>query len=208
MKPQISVKHIVIDLIYLSNQLKDLYKGNSEYLPIIDFLYDKDYLNDELDIPFPKLKDLEEATGIKPHILRKLLLKMHNEVFNSESKVTLNFTKVLYRFYMKFYDQSCYFEVDHLPHLPRIGENINLPFTKSCIDINSFYVENIIHELINDTQVISLWLKVGNYNEYWRFMKDRAIELREVGFKELHEFEEDVLKQKIYSNSRNYNRRK
>lgn len=207
MKPEISVKHIVIDLIYLSNQLKDLYKGNSEYLPIIDFLYDKDYLNDELDIPFPKLKDLEEATGIKPHILRKLLLKMHNEVFNSESKVTLNFTKVLYRFYMKFYNQSCYFEVDHLPHLPRIGENINLPFTKSCIDINSFYVENIIHELINDTQVISLWLKVGNYNEYWRFMKDRAIELRELGFKELHEFEEDVLKQKIYSNSRNYNRR-
>lgn len=207
MKPQVSVKHIVIDLIYLSNQLTDLYKGNNEYKPIIDFLCEKDYLDDELDIPFPKLKDVEEATGIKSHILRKLLLKMHSEVFNSESKVNLKFMKATYRFYIKFYDQSCYFEVDHLPHLPRIGETINLPFTKSCIDINSFYVENIIHELINDTQVISLWLKTGNYNEYWRFMKDRAIELREVGYKELYELEEEALKQKIYSNSRNYYRR-
>lgn len=207
MKSQVSAKQIVIDFIYINSQLKDLFKDNNEYHPIIKFLCDKDYLDDELDIPFPKLKDVEEATGIKSHTLRKLLLKMHSEVFNSESKVNLNFIKVTYRFYMKFYDQSCYFEVDHLPHLPRIGEKINLPFTKSCIDINSFYIENIIHELINDTQVISLWLKVGNYNEYWRFMKDRAIELREIGFKELYDLEEEALKQKIYSNSRNYYQR-
>lgn len=207
MKTQVSVKHIVIDFIYLKNQLKDLFKGNKEYQPIIDFLCDKDYLDDELDLPFPKLKDVEEATGLKSYTLRKLLLKMHSEVFNSESKVNLNFKKVTYQFYIKFYDQFCYFAVDHLPYLPRIGENIRLPFTKSCIDINSFHVENIIHELVNDTQIISLWLKTGNHNEYWRFMKDRAIELREVGFKELYDLEEEALKKKIYSNSRNFYRR-
>ncbi|AOZ97968.1 MULTISPECIES: hypothetical protein [Flavobacterium] len=58
MKTQVSVKHIVIDFIYLKNQLKDLFKDKKEYQPIIDFLYDKDYLDDELDFPFPKLKDI------------------------------------------------------------------------------------------------------------------------------------------------------
>ncbi len=207
MKAQVSVKYIVIDFIYLRNQLRDLFKDNPEYQPIIDFLCDKDYLDDELDLPFPKLKDIEQATGLKSHTLRKILLKMHSEVFNSESKVNLNFSKVRYCFYMKFYDQSCYFEVDYLPHIPRIGENIHLPFTKSCIDINSFYIENIIHELINDTQVISLFLKTGSHNEYWRFMKDRAIELREVGHKELYDLEDLALKKKIYSNSSNYYRK-
>ena len=125
MKTQVSIKQIVNDFIYLRNQLKDLFKGNQEYKPIIDFLCDKDYLNDELYIPFPKLKDLENVTGLKSHILRKLLLKMHSEVFNSESKVNLNFQKVTYQFYMKFYDQFCYGSRTKPGDYPKMLDNLN-----------------------------------------------------------------------------------
>ena len=56
MENQVSVKRIIIDFIYIREQLKELFKDRKEYELIIDFLLKKDYLNDELDIPFPKLK--------------------------------------------------------------------------------------------------------------------------------------------------------
>lgn len=81
MKTQVSIKQIIIDFIYIGNQLKELFKDRKEYQSIIEFILAKDYLNEDLNIPYPKLKDVEAATGLKSHILRKLLLKMHTEIF-------------------------------------------------------------------------------------------------------------------------------
>jgi hypothetical protein len=82
MKDTVSIKQIVIDFIYIREQLKELFKDKIEYQPIIEFILAKDYLNDDLDIPFPKIKDVEEGTGLKSHTLRKLLLQMHERIFN------------------------------------------------------------------------------------------------------------------------------
>ena len=45
MENQVSIKRIVIDFIYIREQLKELFKDKKEYKPIIDFLLKKDYLN-------------------------------------------------------------------------------------------------------------------------------------------------------------------
>ena len=115
MKSTVSVKHIVTDFIHISEQLRELFNGQEQFQPILDFILAKDYLDDDLDIPFPKLKDLVEGTGIKPYILRKLLLQMYNQIFNYESRLKLRFDKTLYHFYVKFYDQYCYFTVVDIP---------------------------------------------------------------------------------------------
>ena len=200
MKTQVSVKQIVIDFIYLKNQLRDLFKNNIEYKPIVEFLLAKDYLDEELNLPFPKIKDVEESTGLKAYTLRKILLKMHSEIFSYDTnRLNLKFQKVLYHFYIRFFDYRCDFTMSSLSHLPRIGENIRLPFVSAKMPLTSFYVENIMHEFENDTQNITITLKVGDYNEYWKFMYDRALELNEIGIMEKYDLSERELKNKIYS---------
>ncbi len=199
MKSQVSIKRIIIDFIYIRDQLKDLFKGRQEYQPIIEFLGAKDYLDDDLDIPFPKMKDVEDATGLKPHTLRKILLKMHGEIFTYERKLNLNFKKVLYHFYISYFDHRCQFTVDYLTHLPRIGDSMSLPFVSASIPVNYFFVDDIQHELENDAQIVIITLKAGSFNEYYRFMKDRALELGEISFGEMYNLSEHEIKKIIYT---------
>ena len=207
MKSTVSVKHIVIDFIYISEQLRELFKDQKQYQPIVDFILANDYLDDDLDLPFPKLKDLEQGTGIKPYILRKLLLQMHSQIFNYESQLRLRFDTTLYHFYIKFFNKDCYFTIDKLDSLPRIGEQISLPFVKASLDINWFYVDGIKHEFVGRTQNIYLTLKVGEFNSYWRFRKDQAIELKEIGRNDISNSKDDYeLKDKVYFRNNHWNR--
>lgn len=201
MNAKVSIKQIIIDFIYIGDQLKELFKDKKEYQSIIEFILAEDYLNEDLNIPYPKLKDAEVATGLKLHILRKLLLKMHSEIFTYERKLNLSFKKVLYHFYISYFDHSCQFTVDYLTHLPRIGDSISLPFVSALIPINYFYVDDIKHELENNTQIVIITLKVGSFNEYFRYMKDRALELREISFTDRYDLSEDEIKKIIYSKS-------
>ena len=50
--------------------------------------------------------------------------------------------------------------ISKLEHLPRVGENVSLPFIKATTNINWLYVEDIKHEFENTTQNIHLTLKV------------------------------------------------
>jgi hypothetical protein len=201
MKIQVSTKQIIIDFIYIGKQLKELFRGKDEYAIIIDFILSKDYLDEDLNIPYPKFKDAELATGLKPNTLRKILLKMHSEIFTYERKLNLSFKNVIYHFYISYFDSRCQFTVDYLTHLPRIGDSISIPFVSALIPINYFYVQDIKHELEDNCQIIIITLSVGKYNEYYSYMKDRALELGEISFRESYELTEDKIKQIIYSKS-------
>ena len=201
MKTQVSVKQIIRDFIYIGDQLHELFEGRNEYFPIISFITAKEYLDEDLNLSFPKMKDAEEATGLKSHILRKLLLKMHSEIFTYERKLNLSFKKVLYHFYITYFDHSCQFTVDHLTHLPRVGDSISIPFVSALIPINYFYVNDIKHDFENNTQIIIITLKVGQHNKYFEYMKDRALEHREISFRDTYQLGEDAIKKIIYAKS-------
>jgi hypothetical protein len=199
MKTQVSIKQILKDFIYLGKQLKVLFKSNEEYKLIIDFVLAKDYLDDDLDLPFPTLKEAEAFTGLKSHILRKLLLKMHSEIFNYDSKTNLSFKKIIYHFHITFFEHRCQFTVDYLAHVPKIGESIRLPFVSALIPLNYFYVDDIRHEFENDNQIVIIILKVGSYNEYYKFMKDKALELNKIQSWDMYSKSEDEIKKIIYA---------
>lgn len=201
METKVSIKQIIIDFIFIGDQLKELFKERKEYQSIIEFILAKDYLNEDLNIPYPKLKEAEVATGLKSYTLRKILLKMHSEIFTYERKLNLSFKNVIYHFYISYFDYRCQFTVDYLPHLPRIGDSMSLPFVSALIPINYFYVEDIKHELENNTQIVVITLKVGRFNEYFRYMKDRALELGEINFRNSYGLSEDEIKKIIYSKS-------
>ena len=45
MKTQVSIKRIIIDFIYIGNQLQEFFEDRKECLPIIEFLNRENYLD-------------------------------------------------------------------------------------------------------------------------------------------------------------------
>ena len=73
----------------------------------IEFLNTEKYLDEDLNIPFPKMKDIEAATGLKSYVLRKILLQMHSEIFTYDRKLNLSFKDVIYHFHISYFDYRC-----------------------------------------------------------------------------------------------------
>jgi hypothetical protein len=195
-KQNLSPKQILVDLISIKCQLKDLFKSDERYTTIIDFLNSKDYYNDP-DIPYPTMKDAEQGTALSSARLRKKLLEMYEYVFDFESGNGLQFPKVEYTFYLKNYDIHSQFEVSHLSHIPRVGEELSLPFVKEKMGTEYFYVDKVVHYLENDLQRIVIWLKGGFYNSYWKIRKDEALLKKEISIDDDHKLFDFQLKEKL-----------
>lgn len=129
-----------------SNEKYYLKTKKNIHQPILDFILVKDYLDDDLEIPFRRMKDIEEATGLKGHMLRTLLLQIHNPTFGCTNNLTLSFNTVVHLLTTNYYGKNCYFIKDKLEHFPRVGKNSSLLFVKAITNINWFYVEELQHE--------------------------------------------------------------
>lgn len=126
---------------------------------------------------------------------------MHNQIFGFTNNLKLSFNKVINHFTIDYFRKNCYFIMDKLEHLARVGENISLPFVKAITNINWFYVEEIQHEFQATTQNIHITLKVGSHNSFWHFRKGQAVELDEVGFRDSLDLSDSQLKKKVYFNN-------
>lgn len=71
-----------------------------------------------------------------------------------------------------------------LSQIPRIGENITVPFLEAEIGCNCFYVQDIRHHFGGIIHTIDIDLKGGFFNSYWYFRKHEAFEKGEIGFGE------------------------
>ena len=74
-----------------------------------------------------------------------------------------------------------------------------MPFVSALIPLNYFSVDDIRHEFEEDTQIVIITLKVGSHNEYYRFMKDRALELRELSHNDIYRLSDSEIKKIIYT---------
>ena len=126
---------------------------------------------------------------------------MHNQIFGFTNNLKLSFNKVINHFTIDYFRKNCYFIMDKLEHLARVGENISLPFVKAIINTNWFYVEEIQHEFQDTTQNIHITLKVGSHNSFWHCIKDQAVELNEAGFRDSLNLSDFHLKKKVYPNN-------
>lgn len=81
--------------------------------------------------------------------------------------------------------------------VPRVGENIDIPFFKAYLDTTVFYVESISHELNDQLHEINIHLKRGYYNLFWHYRKDKAKETNELRSKDLIELDDYDLKNKL-----------
>lgn len=196
LKENLSPKHILVDLLSVHCQLSDFFKNDEQYKPIINFLNSKDYYNDP-DIPYPTLKEAEKETGLSATKLRKFIVEMYSRIFDFESGDSLKFSKAEYSFYMKHYDLHAQFTLKHLNHIPRVGEELSLPFVKEKMNTSHFYVDNVYHDFDNDVHRVSIWLKGGSYNSWWKLRKDEALQKREISPLDEYNMHEYQIKEQL-----------
>lgn len=189
MELKLSIKRVLLDLLSIREQVLDHFQENGRYESLLSFIAKKDYYNDD-DVAFPSLVDIEKVTGLKSHILRKQLKGMYQEFFDFEKGRILDFGKTEIWFNLEDFKRHGTFRTNKLPFLPRIGENICVPFLGAKVGTDFFYVQDIRHSLEGNRQIINIYLKGGFFNSYWYLRKHEAIEKGEIGFGEsLYEYQ-------------------
>ncbi|WP_026838195.1 hypothetical protein [Gillisia sp. JM1] len=179
---KLSIKQALLDLLSVSEQLRRILNDFPEYNIILNFLLEKDYYNDH-EISIPTFKKIEEETGLKAHTVRKQVKGMYDIVFAFDEQ-TLSFTKVEYNIMISYMDRHFCFSLNHLPIIPRVGENIDIPFAKAALGFRSFFVDNISYTFIGEKQIVDIFLYGGESNQYLKMRKDKASALKQLHHKE------------------------
>ena len=196
MQQRISTKRIIYNLLNVKDQVLEHFKGEERYQKLLIYLTEKDYLNDN-NISLPTFKEIEQHTGIKTYHIRKQLNDMYAELFDMEKDFQFNFNKCVIYFNIKYLDNYTAIKCKNLTHLPRIGENIDLPFVKAKVGCDFFYVDDIRHGFNEKKQTIDIFLKCGMFNSFWHHRLHEAKEKRELPFQEFYELSDYELKKRL-----------
>ena len=180
MELKLSIKQVLLDLLSIWRQVQDHFKENDKYDMLIKFLSEKDYYNDD-NLSIPNLTEISKQTGIKSYILRQQLKQIYEQFFDFENGRVLIFKKTEIWFSLDYLKRYAGFACSELTHLPRIGEQITIPFLKAKMGFDYFYVKNIRHELSGITHYIDIDLKGGFYNRHYQFRFDEAVAKGEIG---------------------------
>ena len=175
---KLSIKQALIDLFSVSEQLRRILKDFPEYNVLLNYLMEKDYYNDD-EIPIPTLKNIEEKTGLTSHTVRKQIKEIYEIVF-AFNIPSLQFSAIEYNFNLCYMDKYFSFTLSALPVIPRVGENVEIPFAKAALGFRSFFVDNISYILVGEKQIVEIYLYAGESNQYLKIRKDKARALHQL----------------------------
>lgn len=196
MNERVSIKRILIDLMSIKEQVKSYFKEDDKYQVLIKYILEDERLNNE-DMYLPTFKEMEKQTGIKIYHIRKQLKEIHDKMFDFENGHVFSFPKTEIWFNAKNNGKHLAFKCVHLSHIPRIGENMDLPFIKAKLGSDYFYVNDIRHWFSGETHTVDIYLKRGFFNSYWYHRLHEAKEKRELPFNDFYDLPEYELKNRL-----------
>jgi hypothetical protein len=92
---KISTIQALLDLLYVDVHLPKVANDYSELKPITDFIIEGDFLDEEIEKPYPSIKDVADNTGIRYDKVRKQILKPYDLMFPFMGSPYLNFSPIL-----------------------------------------------------------------------------------------------------------------
>ena len=196
MELKLSIKRVLLDILSIKQQVFDAFKDRKDYRELLLFLMEKDYYEDE-ELPIPTLKEMESILGLKIQQLRKMLKNIYYEFYSYEKNYTMNFNTTVIEFHLDYFKRYATFKCEKLTYLPKIGENITIPFLQATVGTDYFYVNDIRHTFDGTKQTIDIFLKGGLYNAYWYYRKHKAYELGELGLGTDYTLYEYQIKQQL-----------
>ncbi|WP_163710278.1 hypothetical protein [Mangrovibacterium lignilyticum] len=156
-----------------------------------------DYFKEDGYLPI-SLKEIEQTTGLPYTKIRTYLHLIYEDLLEHEKNhLDLSVHKVEYTFSMHYFEQYAELTVNHLCVIPRVGEQVNIPFFRAKVGTTTFFVDSIHHRLTHNKHIVEINLSPGYYNYYWKFRKDEAYEKGEISIHEYYMDNEYELKEKL-----------
>lgn len=180
-----SSKGMLLDIFSMRSRAIKLLEKENNYNILLKVLVETDDYYDD-DIPLPTIKELSEKARLAYHVVRRQVSEIFTGLSDSfsENGSPFLFPKKEIVFRLTSWRGSKKMIAEHLDYIPRIGEEVSVPFFRESLGTESFYVSGISHELSDEFQRIYIHLNSGNYNLYWHIRKDQALENREISFRD------------------------
>lgn len=185
MENKLTSKGMLLDICSMRSRAIKLLDQTNEYNSLLKCITDKDYYYDE-DLRLPSLKDFAQMVNLKYDKARRQLKKIYLELCSLEfdSKFPFEFNETEIWVSLEGYNEIKGFTIKNLPYLPRVGEQIQVPYFKEYTGTNYYHVRSINHELFDNKHVILILLKYGLFSPYWNLRKDQAYEMGEISFRD------------------------
>ncbi|AVR46789.1 hypothetical protein C7S20_16815 [Christiangramia fulva] len=193
-----SYRYAVLDLLHLQDQVERLIKKYPKYKEIAEVLCGKDYFAEDFHISFPTMASISRDTDLPYSRVKKYIRDIHDLLFTDDAH-NLIFNKVKYRFCFAFDEDHFEFTLNSLPVIPRVGENIYIPFFKANLNMDFFYVEEVDYVFEKGFQIVEIWCKSGFGNQYLKLRKDKAQALGEISSDEIWKFNNSAIQRKLRS---------
>jgi hypothetical protein len=193
-----SSKRAIIDILSIKEQVIRAFKDEIKYKPFLDFIFAKDYLNDE-DIELPSMKLISESISIKYSELSKLIKELYFRLFDDEVlNFKFDFSEVEIVFFINYLKKSIQFKCERLKYLPRVGEQIDISFIQANLGNWMYYVNKVEHKFEGQKQVVYITLRSGIYNSHLKQCIEQAYLRGEISDKEYFTLEDYEFEDKLY----------
>ena len=176
---------------------KQLIGKGKPYEKLLKTILLKDYwYNDDIEIP--NIKEFAELVNLPYDKARKYINMIYEDLYDQEENhVKFCLKKVVYEFYLKYFDNRAYVTFHELPIVPRVGEEIEIAYFKDTVKTTWFYVESIRHQYTDRLQRVIITCRSGNSNRYWNWRKDKAFFTGEITWDEYYKEDDYMLRDKI-----------
>lgn len=154
-------KGIIRDFPYLRGIAKNYLGKGKPYDRLLQYLIDADFYKDE-DSRYPSVKELSSTLQIPYDKLRIQLNQIYSDLIHHyNSGLAFSLKRTTYEFVLKAYEKYIRINFDNIPFVPRVGEEIIMPYFRHFTLFQLFYVEKIRYEFReNDELAVIVLLNV------------------------------------------------
>lgn len=187
-------KNKLFDILDIIEHACEWLPADARYRDLLEYLRSSGIKEDDEAI---SIKKIAEGASISYTKAIKYISEIYRDLGFQELENPLQHKFVEHHFHLQNRDRYGYFKVQSLAKTPRIGEEIDVSFMHSQLGAITFYVQGIVHEILEDRQIIHLHCKKGYYNRYWEFRLDEAKEKEEIDLRDLFNLPKHELKERL-----------
>jgi hypothetical protein len=114
-----------------------------------------------------------------------------------ENGLVFSIPETEYFFRLHYFKQFAYVSLFNLKHVPKVGEQVEIPFFRARLGTETFYVQSVTHEFSDTKQTIVFELYPGFFNPFWYIRKGEAYLKSEITFDEYHDHMDRKVKEKL-----------
>ncbi len=172
-KETISMKEITMAILSMPKLAASLLHKGKDYDALLLEILKEDLFSDDHQILTPK--ELQTKLKLSYERFRKQINLLYEDFMKSISgpDTILGTGDKLCEVYVHCFQKKVTFYV-RLSELPRVGEQMQLPFIRPIVGLDLFHVQSVTHAMLNDRLNFELWLSPGYFNLYEHFEKDKA----------------------------------